>query len=352
VYMLSSPVVEAEQLNFSERDCETLQRTLFGTLWNVRAFYLMYAGSENIEITKPKSTHILDRWLMARLAALEVEMTEAMERYDLVAAIRPLRVWVDDLSTWWLRRSRERMKADNQYEKLDALRTLREALLDTAALLAPFAPFFAEKLYQDLGGAKMSVHLDKWPKADERVIDQQLLGDMAWARAVVTAGHEARATSKMPVRQALASASVTMRDAAEASRLAARTDLLTVVRDELNVERVMVKGGATADNADWVCELDLNLTPELKKKGMARELSRHIMNARKKLSLRPDDQIKVLLATVDHGHRDLFESLSGIVGPEVKAVRFDVVDQLAENQEAQASVEIGEAEVAIHVEKA
>jgi isoleucyl-tRNA synthetase len=352
LYMLSSPVVDAEQLNFSERDCETLQRTLFGTLWNVRAFYLMYAGSETIEIVKPKSTHLLDRWLMARLASVESEMTEAMDRYDLVAAIRPLRSWIDDLSTWWLRRSRERMKGENAYEKLDALRTLKEALLETSLLFAPFAPFFAEKLYQDLGGSKMSVHLDRWPKADERLIDVQLLGDMTWARAVVTAGHEARAASKMPVRQALASCSVLMRDASEASRLAARMDLLSVIRDELNVERVIVKSGATVENADWTCELDTNLTPELKKKGIARELSRHIMNARKKLGLRPEDKIRVSLATSDHGHRDLLESLHATVGAEVKATSFDVSDQLPAGLEPDTRTEVGGAAVAISVQKA
>ncbi|MFZ2803848.1 MAG: isoleucine--tRNA ligase [Patescibacteria group bacterium] len=352
MYMLSSPVVDAEQLNFSERDCETLQRTFFGTLWNVRAFYLMFAGSETIELVKPRSTHVLDRWLMARLASLEKEMTEAMERYDLVAAIRPLRLWVDDLSTWWLRRSRERMKGDNAYEKLDALRTLREALLDTSLLLAPFAPFFAEKLYQDLGGSKMSVHLDRWPKPDERVIDAQLLSDMAWARVIVTAGHEARVASKMPVRQALAACTVIVRDASEASRLAGRTDLLTVVRDELNVERVVVRGGSTPDSTDWIVELDTNLTPELKKKGMARELSRHIMNLRKKLGLRPEDTVTVALSTHDQGQRDLFESFALGVGSEVKAINFHVSDQLPDSQEPDIEVEIGGGKVGILVRKA
>ncbi|MBU1349120.1 isoleucine--tRNA ligase, partial [Patescibacteria group bacterium] len=151
-YLLSSPIIRAEQLNFSEKDCEAIQRALLGILWNVRAFYMTYAGDETIEITKPRSSHVLDRWIFSRLMSLEKEVTEAMERYDLVDAVRPLRPFVDDLSTWWLRRSRERMKGSDAYDRTDALRTLREVLLETSAIMAPFMPFFAEKLYQDLEG--------------------------------------------------------------------------------------------------------------------------------------------------------------------------------------------------------
>ena len=109
-YLLSSPVLRAEQLNFSEKDCEALQRALLGILWNVRTFYTTYAGNAKVEIRKPRSAHVLDRWIFSRLMSLGKEMTEAMDGYDLVEATRPLRLFVDDLSTWWLRRSRDRIK--------------------------------------------------------------------------------------------------------------------------------------------------------------------------------------------------------------------------------------------------
>ena len=351
MYMLSSPVVEAEQLNFSERDCETLQRSLFGTLWNIRAFYLLYAGSDSIDIVKPKSAHVLDRWLMARLASTVRDATESMERYDLVNAIRPLRSWVDDLSTWWLRRSRERMKGENAYEKLDALRTLREALLDTSLLFAPFAPFFSEKLYQDAGGAKMSVHLDRWPKADERLIDEQLIKDMEWVRAVTAAAHEARANAKLPVRQALASLTVGMRDASDAARLGQRDELLSLLRDEVNVERVVLNGGADTGTEAWVVALDTVLTPELKKKGMARELSRQIMNRRKRLGLAPQDQIRVFVAVEDHGLRDAIESMSADVGKDVRAAAFHVGDALPAGETAEEPFMLDGHAIGLSIEK-
>jgi isoleucyl-tRNA synthetase len=351
IYMLSSPVVDAEQLNFSERDCETLQRTLFGTLWNIRAFYLMYAGADTIEITKPKSAHALDRWLMARLASTEKEMTEAMERYDLVGAIRPLRVWVNDLSTWWLRRSRERMKGENAYEKLDALRTLREALLETSLLFAPFAPFFAEKLYQDMSGSKMSVHLDRWPKGDERLIDEQLIQDMEWLRAVTAAAHEARAVAKLPVRQALAALTVGLRNASDAARLSQRNDLLALLRDEVNVERVVLNGGVETGTEAWAVEFDTVLTPELKKKGMARELSRQIMNRRKQLGLAPQDRIRVFVAVEDQGLRDAVDSMAAEIGKDVRAAAFHVGDALPEGSVAEQPFELDGHVIGLSIEK-
>ncbi len=352
LYLLSSPVVAAEQLNFSERDCETLQRTLFGTLWNVRAFYLMVAGTHQVEIKKPKSAHVLDRWLLARLASVTGEMTNAMESFDLVAATRPLRKWADDLSTWWLRRSRERLKSDNAYEREDALRTLREALLVTSELLAPFAPFFAEKLYQDLNGAKMSVHLDKWPKADRRLIDAQLSEDMAWSRDVARAAHELRARHKLPVRQALASLTVRLKDPALAGRLVSRTDLLILLRDETNVERVSILGGEETGAEPWLVELDTVITPELKKKGFARELSRHVMNLRKELRLAPVDAITLSFATPDQGLRDTIEALSDALAKDVKAKTVNVGDDLPASSAAEESFETEGISIRIGIQRA
>jgi isoleucyl-tRNA synthetase len=351
-YLLSSPVLQGEQLNFSEKDCETLQRTLFGTLWNVRAFYLLYAGGQNIELTKPKSAHILDRWLLSRLMQTVRQISQAMESYDLVSATRPLRTWIDDLSTWWLRRSRERMKGDNAYEKLDALRTLREALLDTSLLFAPFTPFFADKLYQDVNGSKMSVHLDKWPKADERLLDEQLLADMSWLREVAAAAHEVRSRSKIPVRQALASLTVSLSDATEASRLASRSDLMQLLREELNVEKIVLNGGVETGDEPWLVELDTVITPELKKKGLARELSRRVMDLRKRLGLTPEDRILVAVAVADRGLADTVESFSSLLAKDVRAASVAVTASLTEGQEIQDEFTLDGTTVKIGINRA
>ncbi|MFH1620562.1 MAG: isoleucine--tRNA ligase [Patescibacteria group bacterium] len=350
-YLLSSPVIQAEQLNFSEKDCETLQRALLGILWNVRAFYLLYAEGQDVELVKPRSAHVLDRWLISRMMQTIQEATRAMETYDLVAAARPLRDWVDDFSTWWLRRSRGRFKGDNEFEKMDALRTAREALLQTSAIMAPFTPFFAEKLYQDVNGPKMSVHLDKWPKTEDRVIDEQLLADMELLREVVAKAHEARASAKIPVRQALSSLTLLMRDPAEAARLSNRSDLLMLVKEELNVERVILNGDKNTGEDAWIVELDTELTPELKKKGMAREVSRRVMNLRKKLGLTPQDVIVVAVSVSDQGFRDTIESLSSELMKDTRASSFSIDKSMTSDQEASEELELDGIKVTVGIKR-
>ncbi len=326
-YLLSSPVMQAEAINFSDDECAQLQRSVFGLLWNVRQFYLTYAGDERVEISKPRSMHVLDRWMFSRLEAVTKEMTEKMDGYELAGALRPVRPLVDDLSTWWLRRSRERMKQQqDKDDALDALRTLREVLLQISKLLAPFAPFFAERLYQDLDGGKMSVHLDRWPKCDERVIDERLEQDMVWVRGVVTAGLEQRVQAKMPVRQALAALQILIKDANEVDRLANRHDLLSLVKDELNVEQVSVELAEDKQVEPWSIMLDVNLTPELKKKGFYRELVRHVMQLRKQSGLTPDDTITLAVGSEDQDLTQWLNELGPAVQAEVRAheVRMDL----------------------------
>ena len=111
------------------------------------------------------------------------------------------------------------MRGENAYERMDALKTLREVMTDLSALMAPVTPFMAERLYKDVEGMKASVHLEKWPKEDPRIIDDRLIEDIAWVRRVVSVGLEQRVTVKMPIRQALAKATIRTSDAVLVSRL-------------------------------------------------------------------------------------------------------------------------------------
>ncbi len=301
-YLLSSPVVEADSLNFSERDLTTVVRGFLNLIWNVKVFYETYA-TQDVPLTKPRSMHVLDRWLFARLEQLTEEMIASMDGYELAKAARPLRGFVDDLSTWWLRRSRDRMKSSDPDEKMDALRTLREALQWMSMLIAPFTPFLAERLYLDLGGLKTSVHLEKWPVADERLLDQNLLDDMRWVRDMSSRAHELRAAAKSPVRQALASLTITLRDAETMTRRQQRQDLLTLLCEEINVEQIILRQDASITDTEVV--LDTVLTPALERKGLRREFSRQVMNIRKAAGLQATDRIRL----VCHAPADLQEAI-------------------------------------------
>ena len=137
-------------------------------LKNVLAFYLMYADKK-LQTTnyKPQTTNILDKWILARLNVLTGEITKAMDKYELNEAVRPIADFVEDLSNWYVRRSRERFKEEGD-DKQSASETLKYVLIEFSKLIAPFMPFVAEEIYQELKGSGESVHLDEWPKGEKK----------------------------------------------------------------------------------------------------------------------------------------------------------------------------------------
>lgn len=340
-YLLSSPVVEADSLNFSERDLQSVVRGFLNLLWNVKTFYETYAKDDRIEVTMPRSAHILDRWLFSRFHGLLAEVTKAMDGYQLAVATRPLRAFVDDLSTWWLRRSRERFKSEQDYERLDALRTLKEILEEFSKVLAPFMPFIAERIYLDIGGQKSSVHLELWPKVQDRYVNERLMQDMVWVRQMVSKGQEARNVSKLPVRQALAKATLFVRSSEDLERLSHQGDLLSLVRDELNVEAVLLDQ-APAEATEDTVELDTVITPELRKKGLRRELVRQLMAYRKELKLSPADVVRFGYETNNPEITELIESSRVELAKDVRASELVVMTGLSEPEAVRAKVGDGE----------
>lgn len=346
-YLLSSPVVEAEALNFSERDLQNVQRSVINLLWNVKKFYETYASDADVKIGKPQSAHIMDRWIFSRFHKLLATITTGMDNYEIGSASRPIREFIDDLSTWWLRRSRDRMKSENEYERIDALKTLLEILIETAKAIAPFTPFIAEKIYLDLGGSKASVHLEKWSKADTRLIDDRLLEDMNWLRSVASNAHELRANAKIPVRQALGKLRIKLRDADTATRYTRQEDLLAVLAEEVNVEAVVVEADGALET-DWEVELDTTITPELKKKGLRREFVRNVMNLRKEKRLTPADTVSLLVTDADKELREALEEDGASLVKDLRAKEL----LFAEGEEGEWDpLKVGDKKIRVSIQK-
>jgi isoleucyl-tRNA synthetase len=341
-YLISSPVVDADSLNFSERDLQTVVRGFLNLFWNVKTFYATYADGDQFKLGKPRSAHVLDRWMFARLNETLDEVTKSMDGYELSKAARPLRSLVEDLSTWWLRRSRDRIKSANAFERQDALKTLLEVLLELSKMMAPFTPFIAEKIYLDIGGKMASVHLEKWSKADARLIDKRLLSDMRWVREAVSRGHELRAAAKLPVRQALAAAIIKLPDAGEASRLAGQSGLANLMMEEMNVEAVRIEHDGNL-KGPWTVELDTVITPDLRRKGMRREFARQIMAMRKEAKLEPGDHIRLMVSLVKGELRDAIEERRDEVLRDVKGT--DISYELPEDD---TSILVSDVDVSGH----
>jgi len=283
LYLLSSPVMQAENLSFSEKGVDEVARKNIGRLNNVLAFYKLY---EDGTVRDWKSGNILDRWILARLDQLIHESTKGYEAYQLDTATRPIAKFIDDLSVWYLRRSRDRFKEEGE-DKKAALATLRYVLHTLARVTAPSMPFFAEHLFQAVRESEdeESVHLAIWPEGRatanfiRRLLGRgseasQLIAAMEAARTVVTQALEARDAAKIKVRQPLASLFIPGN-----SNIIA--ELLSIVADEVNVKKVEKKGDAVT--------LDTNITRELQEEGFVRDTIREIQAYRKAQNLKPGE---------------------------------------------------------------
>ncbi|KKW13033.1 MAG: Isoleucine-tRNA ligase [Parcubacteria group bacterium GW2011_GWA2_49_9] len=284
-YLLSSPVVRGEDLRFSERGVDEVNKKVFGRLDNVLQFYLLYAdekhkaqNTKTKQSTKPKSTNILDIWITTKLNQLIAEVTKALEQYELDKAVRPIGEFVDDLSTWYVRRSRDRIKSDDLNEKEHALGTLRRVLSELAKVMAPFTPFFAEYLYQtihnantantDANTANKSVHMADWPQSGK--VDEKELKEMEEVRKIVSLALEARAKVNIKVRQPLQKLKV------KSLKLKVNSELTKLIEEEVNVKEVVIDQTIQTE-----VELDTTMTPELREEGMFRELVRFVQEMRK-----------------------------------------------------------------------
>lgn len=287
--------------NFDEKTVVEMQNKVFTLLRNVVKFYKLYE-TEGDKATKQQgeeSKNVLDQWIVALLHKLIADVTANMEAYDTFSATRAIREFVGDLSTWYIRRSRDRFKSDDLADRDAALATTRYVVLELSKLLAPFTPFFAEELYTDMGGEKESVHLESWTEVRQQSNKATILEDMAHVRDVVSLALEKRASAGVKIRQPLAS--LTIRGA-EAEKLQDNVQYIELIKDELNVKEVLFDGGS-----GWEVELDTNITPELKREGDVRELIRSIQEFRKQSNLTPSDTVALIVTTNAEG-KELIES--------------------------------------------
>ena len=270
-YLLSSPVMEGENLNFSESGVKESMQKVVMLLDNVLSFYKLYAG--NKESGKFETDNILDRWILSKLNLLVQDVTEAMEAYYLVKAVRPIQEFINELSTWYVRRSRDRFKSGDQ----NAVATLGYVLLELSKVMAPFTPFVADYVYRGINKAsKESVHLDRWPEVQKKLIDEKLLEEMELARQIVEKGLAARAEAGIKVRQPLSSYTTSL-----AKQLP--EDIIQIVKEELNIKKLNFGKD----------EIDTELTNELKMEGETREIIRQINQLRKESGLTIDDKVIV-----------------------------------------------------------
>ena len=303
--LLSSPLLNGEDFSLKDKEVQDVQRKL-AMVWNMYDFFTMYAEVDkwewngSFEDPSDSLKNPLDVWIGSRLHEVQQHITEHMDAYDIPGALEVVLPFLDDASNWYVRRSRRRFwKSGDDADKNDAYTTLHYVLTRLSLLLAPFTPFLAEELFQKLTGGE-SVHLLDWPKPG--AINEAVLADMARTRQIIEAGLAARmvkseSEEQVKVRQPLS--------LLEYSGETLSDELTQIVEEEVNVKRA-----APAEVAGLV-RLNKEITPELKREGLMRELVRQVQSARKHAGLNVDDRIMLQLDATDE---EVLETIKEHVG--------------------------------------
>jgi len=298
IYLMSSQLMRAQDLNFKEEIVKQVYRRFNLLLANVLKFYSLIATDKVTTVTT-HSDNILDRWIVSLLNSLIREITQSMDDYNTHEASRLFFNFIEDLSTWYLKNSRNRFKSENVNERFSAMNILSYILYNLSKLLAPITPFISEIIYQKLvekGIVKLkSVHLEFWPEFDEKLIDSHILKDMEQTREVVKRALELRDSFKIPVRQVLNEVSL--------KGVYLDNEYLDIIAEAINVKKVTIEIG---DDSELIVELDTKITPTLKLEGLARNLIRNLNNYRKQLKLSAKNRIVLYLKTNDE---DILEAL-------------------------------------------
>jgi Isoleucyl-tRNA synthetase len=341
--LLSSPLLSGEDFALNDKDVSDVARKL-SMIWNVYDFFTMYAEVDNWEFVtgtcclEPNDIeNPLDKWIVSRVHQLTAHVTELMDAYNIPDAMNAILPFIDDLSNWFVRRSRRRFwKSEDDGDKNQAYQTLHYAMVKLAMVLAPFTPFLAEELWHLLVSPDESVHLKNWPALKN--IDEKVLNDMARARAIINDALAQRMSrdddyGQIKIRQPLAElvyGGEKLDDFYE-----------QIIADEVNVKQVKYSTKTDGENI----MLDKKITPELKREGQSREVIRFVQKARKDAGLNVDDRIVVKITTQDKGLQQSIDEYSEVIAAEVLANEF------AENDGYQTTAKIDNIELAIQLKK-
>ena len=289
-YIMGSVVMNADNFSFNERELRETYNKVINTLSNILKFFEIY-HTQDVKKFSYSSLTILDKYIVSRLEATLVDVTGSLDDYNSVKACRSIKLFIDDLSTWWLRRSRERFRQPGKDRDI-AMMTLGYILKKLSFIVAPITPFIAEELYQKVKSDNdpLSVHLADWPKTDEGLSDKSVEGNMEKVKKIVELGHSLRAANYLKVRQPLSSVSFEKFNQNH-------EDFEGIILDELNIEKrvevtkMSVPKETVSDKIKVA--IDIKLDDRLKEMGDVREIVRLIQDRRRKSGLKPGQKIVV-----------------------------------------------------------
>jgi isoleucyl-tRNA synthetase len=371
-YMLVS-TPGGDNHRFSSKMLEDTMRKFLFTLWNTYSFFTLYAAVDRFvpqfvvgQDTQQKALREMDRWIISELNRLVGEVTKSMDSYNLTSATRRIEEFVDNLSNWYVRRNRRRFwKSESDADKLAAYTTLYQCLMTLSQLLAPFVPFVAEELYQNLyrsvnPQARESVHLSDFPVADEAEINDRLNNDVELTMKISSLGRAARAKAGIKVRQPLAKAVIRVETDEEKKAL---EKLATEVMEEINVKQLVVLSEAgerekfpskmpdysVANDAKYWVAIGTELRPELVAEGVSRELVRHLQNMRRNAKFDMTDRIITYYQTEEPLISQVIRTFASYIKQET--LSEELIDSLSPDETYAEKHRIASSEVSLAIRK-
>ncbi len=320
LYLMGSPVMNGEDMLIAEDPYRNQVRGILLILWNVYNFFVSNALIDKWVLSEIdlKSEKVLDKWILSRFNGnVKNIIDKGYEAFNTPEIVDQALVFINDLSLWYLRRSRDRVgpAADDLKDKDSFYSTLYFVLKTYCQVLAPLIPFITEEIYRNLTGEE-SVHLSNFPKADVGLIDDKLEKEMDLARKIVEMAHAKRKEAGIKVRQPLAKLKIYN------SKLKIRDAVLCLVKDETNIKKIIFEEG----KGGMSVVLDTSLTKQLKEEGEARDIVREIQKERKRLETTLDEKVNVVLKSWPAAFEDYIKK-NALVGDLQKGDEFLVVSK-------------------------
>lgn len=286
LYLMSGVIMIGENMNINEKEIEDKVKFILLPLWNcfkyLNTYGQMHNWTPNLEIGNLKLNNILDQWIITRTDQFTQEFSQELDKYVIPNAVKLVTPYIEDLSRWYIRQSRDRFVNGDK----EALQTLWFVLVQFTKTTAPLIPFITEYFWQNLvlpfdSKAVESVHLEKYPQI--KSVDLDLIDKMKMVRQICEEGNMIRKTNNLSTRQPLAKATI------DGPKFKFNDDLLAIIKNELNIKQIefiLKRGGLTLT-------LDTNITSELKAEGDSRDLIRQIQSLRKENQFDLKDKIKI-----------------------------------------------------------
>ncbi|PIZ81700.1 isoleucine--tRNA ligase [Candidatus Pacearchaeota archaeon CG_4_10_14_0_2_um_filter_30_11] len=310
-YLLQSSIMNADNFNFSEKGLEEVYKKVLILLYNVNNFYSMYKTKDDEKDNKSKE--VMDKWIISRLNSLIKEVGKNLEDYNTMKASFEIKNFIEELSTWYVRNSRERFNEGD----INAKKTLQYVLVETSKIIAPIMPFVAEKIFQTINGKKSSVHLENWPKLDEKKINKKLESEMTYARTIVSEGLKQRDQNNVPLKWPLSEVEVN-------SKTKISNELKKVIIQELNVKKYSEK---LHEKDELKVNINFNLNSKLKAEGFAREISRKVQALRKKMGLNKENFIELTLE-IDKNFQQILEKQKKLLKERTNSKKIEFVEKI------------------------